>query len=198
MAHWSSRRCGRTARGHLCNESGAGRTATALAAIGGGTASAEPFGGPFPDAHPNRSAPVFVQSDNPAGNQVVVYDRAGNGTLSQAGVYNTGGRGGVLAGSVVDHLASQGSLVYDQDAGERSGTARDRPPRRATGSSGSSPPVLVRRSAWLSEPTMRLPWIALIIEESASSEMKSRLPSRRCRLSVNQQARNANRPVDRT
>lgn len=94
--------------------------ATALAAIGAGAgaASAEPFGGPFPDAHGNRSAPVFVQSDNPAGNQVVVYDPTSNGTLSQAGVYNTGGRGGVLAGSVVDHLASQGSLVYDQDAGK--------------------------------------------------------------------------------
>lgn len=62
--------------------------------------------------------PCFVQTDNPTGNQVVVYDRAGNGTLSQAGVYNTGGDGGVLVGSVVDHLASQGSLMYDRDTGE--------------------------------------------------------------------------------
>jgi DNA-binding beta-propeller fold protein YncE len=57
---------------------------------------------------------VFVQSDNPAGNQIVVYDRAQDGSLSQAGVYATGGLGGALAGSVVDHLASQGSLAYDQ------------------------------------------------------------------------------------
>ena len=56
---------------------------------------------------------VFVQTDNPAGNAVVAYDRAGDGTLTQAGTYPTGGNGGVLAGSVVDHLASQGSLTYD-------------------------------------------------------------------------------------
>jgi len=56
---------------------------------------------------------VFVQTDNLAGNQVVAYDRAGNGTLTQAGVYSTGGLGGALEGSVVDHLASQGSLAYD-------------------------------------------------------------------------------------
>jgi 6-phosphogluconolactonase (cycloisomerase 2 family) len=56
---------------------------------------------------------VFVQTDNTAGNQVIAYQRAANGTLSQAGTYQTGGLGGVLAGSVVDHLASQGSLQYD-------------------------------------------------------------------------------------
>ena len=57
---------------------------------------------------------VFVQTDNTAGNQVVAYDRAPGGTLSLAGTYNTGGLGGQLSGSVVDHLASQGSLTYDQ------------------------------------------------------------------------------------
>jgi 6-phosphogluconolactonase (cycloisomerase 2 family) len=56
---------------------------------------------------------VFVQTDNTAGNQVVAYDRAGNGSLTQAGTYDTGGLGGQLTGSVVDHLASQGSLTYD-------------------------------------------------------------------------------------
>lgn len=56
---------------------------------------------------------VFVQTDNPAGNAVVAYDRADTGTLAWAGTYGTGGNGGVLAGSVVDHLASQGSLTYD-------------------------------------------------------------------------------------
>ena len=40
-----------------------------------------------------------------------------NGTLSLAGAYATGGVGGVLAGSVVDHLASQGSLTYDRRHG---------------------------------------------------------------------------------
>lgn len=59
---------------------------------------------------------VFVQSDNLAGNQVIAYDRAANGGLSQVGAYDTGGLGGALSGSVVDHLASQGSLAYDRDS----------------------------------------------------------------------------------
>ena len=57
---------------------------------------------------------VFVQTDNTAGNQVVAYHRYDNGSLTLAGTYNTGGLGGQLTGSVVDHLASQGSLTYDQ------------------------------------------------------------------------------------
>jgi 6-phosphogluconolactonase (cycloisomerase 2 family) len=57
---------------------------------------------------------VFVQTDNLAGNQIIAYDRAPNGTLTQAGTYDTGGLGGALEGSVVDHLASQGSLTLDR------------------------------------------------------------------------------------
>jgi 6-phosphogluconolactonase (cycloisomerase 2 family) len=60
---------------------------------------------------------VYVQTDNTSGNQVVVYHRNGNGTLALAGSYNTGGLGGALTGSVVDHLASQGSLIYDRAHG---------------------------------------------------------------------------------
>jgi 6-phosphogluconolactonase (cycloisomerase 2 family) len=56
---------------------------------------------------------VFVQTDSTAGNQVVAYHRNVNGTLVPAGRYPTGGLGGVLNGSAVDHLASQGSLTYD-------------------------------------------------------------------------------------
>jgi 6-phosphogluconolactonase (cycloisomerase 2 family) len=56
---------------------------------------------------------VFVQTDAISGNQVVAYDRADDGTLTLAQTYATGGNGGILAGSVVDHLASQGSLAYD-------------------------------------------------------------------------------------
>jgi 6-phosphogluconolactonase (cycloisomerase 2 family) len=77
-----------------------GATALALAASPG-TAAARP------------SPAVFVQNDNPSGNVVFVYDRASDGTLTLAGRYATGGFGGVLAGSVVDHLASQGSLTLD-------------------------------------------------------------------------------------
>ncbi len=60
---------------------------------------------------------MFVQTDGLTGNAVVVYDQAANGTLHQAGTYPTGGEGGQLTGSVADHLASQGSLVYDQANG---------------------------------------------------------------------------------
>ncbi|HLI56795.1 MAG TPA: beta-propeller fold lactonase family protein, partial [Actinomycetota bacterium] len=60
---------------------------------------------------------VFVQTDNPSGNQVVAYDRSGDGTLGWAASYATGGNGGILNGSAVDHLASQGGLAYDADAG---------------------------------------------------------------------------------
>jgi 6-phosphogluconolactonase (cycloisomerase 2 family) len=89
----------------------------ALAAVLAGTAgSASAFGPPhYPGPFPGQQRAVFVQTDNTAGNQVVAYIRAFNGTLTQAGVFNTGGLGGVLSGSEVDHLASQGSLAFDQD-----------------------------------------------------------------------------------
>jgi DNA-binding beta-propeller fold protein YncE len=64
-------------------------------------------------AHSGAPGALFVQTDNPAGNAVVAYDRAVDGGLRQAATYPTGGLGGVLAGSVVDHLASQGSLTAD-------------------------------------------------------------------------------------
>jgi 6-phosphogluconolactonase (cycloisomerase 2 family) len=80
----------------------AGPAAAANAATGAGTDSSRAGGA------------VFVQTDNTSGNAVVAYQRAADGALSQAGNYSTGGLGGQLAGSVVDHLASQNSLVLDQ------------------------------------------------------------------------------------
>ena len=57
---------------------------------------------------------VWVQTNDPAGNSIVVYDRGADGRLTQAGTYATGGLGGVASpGTQSDHLASQGSLVYD-------------------------------------------------------------------------------------
>lgn len=74
--------------------------------IGPSVAGADLFGG---GAH----HVVFVQTDNPSGNQIVAYDRSNTGTLTLANTYSTGGLGGIAPGSVVDHLASQGSLAYD-------------------------------------------------------------------------------------
>jgi 6-phosphogluconolactonase (cycloisomerase 2 family) len=62
-----------------------------------------------------RGNVVFVQTDALTGNQVAVYDRANDGTLSLAGIHATGGLGGAATGAVVDKLASQGSLVYDAE-----------------------------------------------------------------------------------
>lgn len=95
-------------------------SATATAALwlilaAGSAAARAPFrahdhGGPV--------GAVFAQTDNTAGNAIAVYDRGLDGVLSPAGAYATGGSGGVLQGSQVDHLASQNSLVYDAGAGE--------------------------------------------------------------------------------
>jgi len=97
---------------------GLGLTAGAvlgLSALGApGVAGADGhFGGPGFDGGGDHV--VFVQTDNTSGNQVVAYDRAGNGTLTWAHTYATGGLGGALGGAAVDDLASQGSLTYDQD-----------------------------------------------------------------------------------
>ena len=81
-----------------------------LAAAGASSALAStPPRGPLP---PGRA--VFVMNDRPAGNQVIAYSRAEDGTLTQEGVYDTGGLGGQLEGSVVDHTASQGGLALDR------------------------------------------------------------------------------------
>jgi DNA-binding beta-propeller fold protein YncE len=85
-------------------------------AAAGALAAAALLAGPA-SAHPGSPGALFVQTDNPAGNAVVAYDRAAGGGLRQAATYRTGGLGGVLGGSVVDHLASQGSLTYDRASG---------------------------------------------------------------------------------
>lgn len=60
---------------------------------------------------------VFVQTNEPTGNSIVVYDRGADGQLTRAGTFPTGGEGGVATpGTESDHLASQGSLVYDPAA----------------------------------------------------------------------------------
>ncbi len=87
----------------------AGLAVVALAAAPAGAFDGRP--------HPGYSAPVFVQTDGLSGNQIAVYDRLPGGTLSPAGTYSTGGLGGALEGSVVDHLASQGSLLFDREDG---------------------------------------------------------------------------------
>ena len=90
--------------------------ATALVLIPASVAAADrPAGSP---AHPGigQGVPsVFVQTDNPDGNQVIVLAQHHDGRLSEDAAVSTGGLGGIAAGSAADHLASQGSLTYDAE-----------------------------------------------------------------------------------
>ncbi|WP_158861772.1 lactonase family protein [Leifsonia sp. AG29] len=88
--------------------------ALAAAALFASPALAAPAHADDQDLAGHASSVVFAQTDGVAGNAIVAYDRSPDGSLHQAGTYQTGGLGGVLTGSVVDHLASQGSLVYDR------------------------------------------------------------------------------------
>ncbi|HTY95706.1 MAG TPA: hypothetical protein VMB91_01610 [Solirubrobacteraceae bacterium] len=94
-----------------CLTTVAGLACLAAAAASPALASSPPRG-PFPPLNA-----VFVMNDRPQGNQVIAYSRAADGTLTQAGVYDTGGLGGQLEGSVVDHTASQGALALDRADG---------------------------------------------------------------------------------
>jgi hypothetical protein len=79
----------------------------ALALVGAQSASAHGHHG----GHGSRGA-VFVQTNEPSGNKIDVFNRGDDGRLSLAGAYPTGGLGGVAApGTESDHLASQGSLA---------------------------------------------------------------------------------------
>lgn len=96
------------ARALLASATFAGLTVAAFAAaptIAGAQAR--------PHAAAGISNAVFVQSNATAGNQILAYSRAANGSLSFEHAYDTRGRGARAAGAVVDPLASQGSLHYD-------------------------------------------------------------------------------------
>jgi DNA-binding beta-propeller fold protein YncE len=86
--------------------------AVAVTALAATPALAAPAG--HHHYHAGAQGTVFVQTNNSAGNAVVAYHRNPNGTLNLAATYPTGGLGGRLGGSVVDYLASQGSLGYDR------------------------------------------------------------------------------------
>ncbi|MBF9070724.1 lactonase family protein [Streptacidiphilus fuscans] len=92
----------------------AGATLLAGLLAGTGQASAAPQ---LSLTRDGSAGVVFVQTDATDGNAVAVYDRGVDGALTPAGTYATGGLGGQLGGSVVDHLASQGSLAYDRANG---------------------------------------------------------------------------------
>jgi hypothetical protein len=81
-----------------------------LVTIGSGTANAA-----LTTQHQSAGALVFAQTDDPTGNAVVVYERSSTGALKETKSYPTGGLGGILGGSVVDHTASEGSMAYSDN-----------------------------------------------------------------------------------
>ncbi len=94
--------------------------ATAIATMAtlgtAGVASAQQRPGAGPGTPPSGAGhAVFVQTDNASGNAIDVFSEHSDGRLSLRQTVPTGGLGGQTAGSVADHLASQGSLVYDAD-----------------------------------------------------------------------------------
>jgi hypothetical protein len=60
------------------------------------------------DSEADPPGAVYVLSNQPSGNSILVYSRADNGTLTYAATYSTGGKG---AGTGTDPLGSQGSLT---------------------------------------------------------------------------------------
>jgi 6-phosphogluconolactonase (cycloisomerase 2 family) len=93
-------------------------TAIAVPAASASAATRPSPASPASPAHgPSAGPAVFVMNDNTAGNAVAAYHRSADGRLTLAGTYRTGGLGGVLSGSVVDHTASEGALTYDAASG---------------------------------------------------------------------------------
>jgi len=54
---------------------------------------------------------LFVETDQPAGNQILSFLRGSDGTLAKVGTTSTGGHGAIAAGATADPLASQGGLA---------------------------------------------------------------------------------------
>lgn len=95
---------------------GAGAIVAALSLpAGAGADGIRGPGGELPSG--NDHGPVFVQTNDPTGNQIVAYVQTGRGGLRTVERVDTGGLGIALGGAVVDDLASQGGLTYDSDEG---------------------------------------------------------------------------------
>lgn len=62
-----------------------------------------------------RGGAVFAMTNQVSGNAITAFSRASDGSLTLVGSFPTGGMG---AGSAPDPLRSQGSLVFDDEAGE--------------------------------------------------------------------------------
>ena len=90
---------------------------------------------------------LFTETNDPAGNAVVQYDRGGDGSVSLAGTVQTGGSGSADAGGRQGAvtLSDDGRTVYAVNAGSNSVSVlrRDRRSLRVLGSVPSGGPVPV-------------------------------------------------------
>lgn len=97
------------------------RTAAAgaigLAAVGGLVA----FAGPARAADtPGAVGAVYTMTNSPAGNAIEAYARAGDGSLTPAGTYPTGGDGGTLDSGHSIAVSRDGRMVVNVNAGSNS------------------------------------------------------------------------------
>ncbi|HWS31809.1 MAG TPA: beta-propeller fold lactonase family protein [Actinoplanes sp.] len=81
-------------------------------AVSTGIASAHEYRAPADRGKP--AGMVLVQSNHLENNSVLAFHRAADGTLTPAGEFPTGGRGGAQKDNPFDPLASQDSLVFDR------------------------------------------------------------------------------------
>jgi 6-phosphogluconolactonase len=97
------------------------RAATAgaigLAAIGGLAAFAAPAQAA---GWPGTPGAVYTMTNSPGGNAIEAYTRAGNGTLTPAGTYPTGGDGGTLDSGHSIVVSGDGRVVVNVNAGSNS------------------------------------------------------------------------------
>jgi len=124
------------------------RTAAAgvigLAAVGGLVA----FAGPARAADtPGAVGAVYTMTNSPAGNAIEAYARAGDGSLTPAGTYPTGGDGGTLDTGHSIAVSRDGRLVVNVNAGSNSISAFAATPWGlhliGTASSGGTDPASV-------------------------------------------------------
>jgi 6-phosphogluconolactonase len=88
-----------------------------LAAVGGMAA----FPGPAQAADgPGTAGAVYTMTNSPTGNAIEAYTRAGDGSLTPAGTYPTGGDGGALGSGHSIVVSGDGRIVVNVNAGSNS------------------------------------------------------------------------------
>ena len=93
---------------------------------------------------PGTAGAAYTMTNSPGGNAIEAYARAGNGSLTPAGIYPTGGDGGALGSGHSIVVSRDASIVVNVNAGSNSISAFAATPRGlrligAVGSGGIDP-----------------------------------------------------------